>query len=117
MAETTELDPRLQQQEEEDEAWAHEEAGDDDEDGGPPERPEVDYERIRRWVIQRDGKDFIQYLGDQDSTTRRLMEEILAKEAEHADELADLLQVVPPSHAQSLSQRSSAQRQPSAHSP
>jgi bacterioferritin len=41
-------------------------------------------------------RDFIQYLGDQDPTTRRLMEGILAVEEEHADDLADLLQVVPP---------------------
>jgi bacterioferritin len=34
----------------------------------------------------------IQYLGDNDSTTRRLMESILATEEEHADDLADLLQ-------------------------
>jgi bacterioferritin len=41
-------------------------------------------------------RDFIQYLGDQDSTTRRMLEGILAMEEEHADDLADLLQVVPP---------------------
>ena len=41
-------------------------------------------------------RDFIQYLGDQDPTTRRLLEGILAVEEEHADDLADLLQVVPP---------------------
>ena len=41
-------------------------------------------------------RDFIQYLGDQDPTTRRLMEGIIAVEEEHADDLADLLQVVPP---------------------
>jgi bacterioferritin len=40
-------------------------------------------------------RDFIQYLGDQDSTTRRLLESILAVEEEHADDLADLLQVIP----------------------
>jgi bacterioferritin len=33
----------------------------------------------------------IRYLGDGDPTTRRLMEEILATEEEHADDLADLL--------------------------
>ncbi|HEX8963984.1 MAG TPA: ferritin-like domain-containing protein [Rhodocyclaceae bacterium] len=38
----------------------------------------------------------IQYLGDKDPTSRRMMEEILAKEEEHADELADLLQDFPP---------------------
>ena len=41
-------------------------------------------------------RDFIQYLGDQDSTTRRLLELILAVEEEHADDLADLLQVMVP---------------------
>jgi bacterioferritin len=35
--------------------------------------------------------EIIQYLGDKDPTTRRLMEEILAKEEEHADDLADML--------------------------
>ena len=39
---------------------------------------------------------FIAYLGDQDPTTRRLLESILAVEEEHADDLADLLQVMPP---------------------
>ncbi len=38
---------------------------------------------------------FITYLGERDPTTRRLLESILATEEEHADELADLLQVVP----------------------
>jgi bacterioferritin len=40
-------------------------------------------------------RDFIQYLGDKDPTTRRLLETILAVEEQHADELADLLQDVP----------------------
>jgi bacterioferritin len=35
--------------------------------------------------------EIIQFLGDKDPTTRRLMEEILAKEEEHADDLADML--------------------------
>ena len=34
-------------------------------------------------------------LGDQDPTTRRLLESILAMEEEHADDLADLLQHLP----------------------
>ena len=37
---------------------------------------------------------FVQYLGDRDPTTRRLVETILAVEEQHADELADLLQGV-----------------------
>lgn len=37
-------------------------------------------------------RELISYFGDQDITTRRLMEEILAVEEEHADDLVDLLQ-------------------------
>jgi len=37
-------------------------------------------------------REIIAYLGDNDSTSRRLMEEILAKEEEHADDLANLLE-------------------------
>ncbi|MHB8471610.1 MAG: ferritin-like domain-containing protein [Gammaproteobacteria bacterium] len=37
-------------------------------------------------------RGMIQYLGDADPTTRRMLEDILAVEEEHADELADLLQ-------------------------
>jgi len=37
-------------------------------------------------------REIIAYLGDADPTTRRLMEEILAKEEEHADDLANLLE-------------------------
>ena len=40
-------------------------------------------------------RDIIQYLGDKDPTTRRMMEGILAVEEEHADELADLLVAFP----------------------
>ena len=36
-------------------------------------------------------RGLIQYLGEQDPTTRRLLESILAVEESHADELADLL--------------------------
>jgi len=39
-------------------------------------------------------KEMVLYLGDNDPTTRRLMEEILAKEEEHADDLANLLENV-----------------------
>jgi bacterioferritin len=35
--------------------------------------------------------EMIQYLGDRDPTTRRMLEGILAVEEEHADELADML--------------------------
>jgi len=40
-------------------------------------------------------RDVIQYLGDRDPTTRRMLEGILAVEEEHADELADLLVTLP----------------------
>ena len=44
-------------------------------------------------------REMIQYVGDRDPTTRRMMESILAVEEEHADDLADLLQNVPDSSA------------------
>lgn len=37
-------------------------------------------------------REIIQYLGDKDPTTRRIFEEILAQEEEHADDMADLLE-------------------------
>jgi bacterioferritin len=37
-------------------------------------------------------REMIAYLGEDDPTSRRLMEEILAKEEEHADDLASLLE-------------------------
>ena len=37
-------------------------------------------------------REMINYLGQDDSTTRRLLEEILAKEEEHADDLVRLLE-------------------------
>ena len=37
-------------------------------------------------------REFIQYIGDKDPTTKRMLEGILATEEEHADELADWLQ-------------------------
>jgi bacterioferritin len=37
-------------------------------------------------------RDIIQYLGEKDSTTRRLMESVLAKEEEHAEDLVSLIQ-------------------------
>src|SRR5712671_694882 len=36
-------------------------------------------------------REIIQFLGDKDPTSKRLMEQILAKEEEHADDMADLL--------------------------
>jgi bacterioferritin len=41
-------------------------------------------------------RDIIQFFGDKDPTSRAMMERILAKEEEHADELADLLFAVEP---------------------
>jgi len=41
-------------------------------------------------------REIVRFLGDNDSTSKRLMEQILAKEEEHADELADLLFAVEP---------------------
>ena len=37
----------------------------------------------------------IQYIGDEDPTTRRMLESVLAVEEEHADELADFLADMP----------------------
>ena len=37
-------------------------------------------------------REMVQFIGDSDPTTRRMLEEILAVEEEHADDLADLLQ-------------------------
>ena len=37
-------------------------------------------------------REIVQWLGSKDSTTRRIMEEILAKEEEHAEDLNSLLQ-------------------------
>jgi len=37
-------------------------------------------------------RQMIDYIGDKDSTTRRMLEEILAVEEEHADDLADFLE-------------------------
>lgn len=39
-------------------------------------------------------REAVQYLGDKDPTTRRLFEEVLAVEEEHADDLVSLIQQV-----------------------
>lgn len=39
--------------------------------------------------------EMVRYLSDKDPTTRRLMEEILAKEEEHAEDLSTLLETMP----------------------
>ena len=46
-----------------------------------------------------EGYQIVQYLGTHDSTTRRIMEEILAKEEEHADDLASMLATLDPTRA------------------
>ena len=40
--------------------------------------------------------EIVRFLGERDVTTRRMMEEILANEEEHADDLRDLLQTLDP---------------------
>jgi bacterioferritin len=42
--------------------------------------------------------EVIRYLGDKDPTTRRMLEEILAKEEEHAEDLLNLLSQMGPIH-------------------
>lgn len=44
--------------------------------------------------------EIVQFLGQKDPTTRRIMEAILAKEEEHADELNDLLEGLPMDHTE-----------------
>ena len=43
-------------------------------------------------------REMVNYIGPRDSTTRRLLEEILANEEEHAEDLASLLQGVGSQH-------------------
>lgn len=43
-------------------------------------------------------REIVQYLGDKDPTSRRVMEAILAAEEEHADDMAELLACLPPEH-------------------
>ncbi len=46
--------------------------------------------------------DIIRFLGDKDPTSRRMLEEILAKEEEHANDMLDLMgQLNPPAHDKS----------------
>lgn len=39
-------------------------------------------------------REIIQYIGDKDPTTRRIFEEILAQEEEHADDMADIYEEI-----------------------
>jgi len=48
-------------------------------------------------------REMITFFGDKDSTSRRLMEEILAVEEEHADDIADLLFAVEPDNVENTS--------------
>ncbi|MEO6154924.1 MAG: bacterioferritin, partial [Thermomonas sp.] len=36
-------------------------------------------------------RELINYIGDKDTTTKRMLMEILAQEEEHADDMADML--------------------------
>ena len=47
-------------------------------------------------------REMITYFGDKDPTTRRMMEEILAVEEEHADDIADLLFAVEPDNVDNV---------------
>jgi bacterioferritin len=40
-------------------------------------------------------REIVEYLGDRDPTSRRVMETILAQEEQHADDMADLLAGLP----------------------
>ena len=40
-------------------------------------------------------REIVQWLGERDPTTRRIMEEVLAKEEEHAEDMSTLLQNIP----------------------
>jgi bacterioferritin len=43
-------------------------------------------------------REMIEYLGSQDSTSRRMMEDILGNEEQHADDLARLIAVIDPNN-------------------
>lgn len=47
-------------------------------------------------------REMIAFFGEKDSTTRRMMEEILAVEEEHADDIADLLFAVEPDNVENV---------------
>ncbi len=47
-------------------------------------------------------REMIKFFGDKDPTSRRLMEEILAVEEEHADDIADLLFAVEPDNVENV---------------
>jgi bacterioferritin (cytochrome b1) len=45
-------------------------------------------------------REIINFFGEKDPTSRRMMEEILAVEEEHADDIADLLFAVEPDNVE-----------------
>ena len=49
-------------------------------------------------------KEIISYIGPRDPTTKRMLEEILAKEEEHAEDLSSMLHVVMPRSGKAASQ-------------
>jgi bacterioferritin len=53
-------------------------------------------------------REMIQYFSTQDPTSRRLMEEILAKEEEHAQDLMDLLTTLDPQKSEAVPRKASA---------
>ena len=52
--------------------------------------------------------EIIRYLGDKDSTSRRIMEEILAKEEEHAEDMKTLIETI--SHFEKQFEKKKAKR-------
>ena len=58
-------------------------------------------------------REIIRFFGDKDPTSRVMMEDILAKEEEHADELADLLFTVDPKSGEVRQSPSDGGKKPS----
>ena len=54
--------------------------------------------------------EMIRYIGGDDSTTRRILEGILAQEEEHADDMADLLSTLDPSRTDSGTEKKKKKR-------
>ena len=50
--------------------------------------------------------EMVRFFGDKDPTSRRLMEEVLAKEEEHAEDLATLLQTLEPAQMERVERAS-----------
>jgi bacterioferritin len=58
-------------------------------------------------------REIIRFFGDKDPTSRLMMEEILSKEEEHADEMADLLFMVDPKSGEVAQSKSGDGKKPS----